>query len=75
MKGAPTTYYIGQDRKYLGSETSFKVDGKSSTIRVVPSDEATLMKRWAGAKLSKPQQSEVPVLPNKPANQPGNQRK
>jgi len=65
LEGTPTTYFIGADGRYLGSETLFKVQGKESSIRIIPSDEATLTKLWKTAQLQKPQQSEVPVLPNK----------
>ena len=64
LEGVPTTYYIGKDGKYLGSETFYTVDGRQSVIRVLPSDEATLLKLWRGAQLSKPQKSEVPALPD-----------
>ena len=65
LEGIPTTYFIGADGRYLGSETLFKMQGKDSSIRIIPSDEATLTKLWKTAQLQKPQSSEVPVLPNK----------
>ena len=65
LEGIPTTYFIGADGRYLGSETLFKMQGKDSSIRIIPSDEATLTKLWKTAQLQKPQSSEVPVLPGK----------
>lgn len=64
LEGIPTTYYVTPDGKYLGSQTEYQVGNATSVIRVLPSDEATLRKIWENAKLSKPEASEMPVLPD-----------
>lgn len=64
LEGVPTTYYLTPEGKYLGSETEYRVGSTVSVIRVLPSDEATLRRIWDNARLSKPEASEVPVIPD-----------
>ena len=64
LDGAPTKYYVSPEGKYIGSESSFDVQGHKSVISVVPTDEGTLQKLWKNAKLSKPEQRDVPEIGN-----------
>lgn len=64
FEGVPTTYFVTPEGKYMGSETVYKVAGKDSVIRVLPTDEATLAKLWKNsAKLQKPSAADVPNIP------------
>jgi hypothetical protein len=48
LEGSPTIHYVTADGKYLGSET------KSTGTLILPSDEASILKLWPDAKLTRP---------------------
>jgi hypothetical protein len=50
LEGAPTLHYMTPDGQYLGSEN------KDLKIVIVPTDEATVLKQWPNAKLTRPDQ-------------------
>lgn len=64
LEGVPTTYYVSPEGKYLGSEAIYQTGNGTSTIRVLPSDRQTLEKIWQNAKLTKPEASDMPVMPD-----------
>ena len=48
LEGNPTVHYVTIDGKYLGSEN------RIAKIMVLPSDEASILKLWPDAKLTRP---------------------
>jgi hypothetical protein len=54
LEGSITTHWMSVDGKYLGSTND------DSKLTIVPSDEATLRKIWADAKLTAPEKDAKP---------------
>jgi hypothetical protein len=67
LEGTPTRHYVTADCKYLGSETPVL------KTMVLPSDEATVLKLWPKAKLTRPEklQHDAKPAPAADATVPG----
>lgn len=61
-EGTVTTHYMSMDGKYLGSETKIDHgDVPPSTVTVIPSDVATIMKIWPEANTKAPAEAQRPA--------------
>lgn len=64
LDGYPTTHFIDEAGRYLGSESTFPDEaGKPLTISYVATTAEELGKRWTGANLTRPVESPAPVEP------------
>ena len=57
LEGSPTRHYVTSAGVYLGSEK------KSTRLVMIPSDEASILKLWPDAKLTRPDQMKHPAPP------------
>ncbi len=59
LEGAVTVHYMSPSGRYLGSQTTYLENDQTTTLLMLPSDEATLKKLWANARLTRPGKEEL----------------